>query len=405
MAGEPARNEDREVADVAVVGGGVVGAAAALGLGQLGFDVRLIEPRRPRPQPGALGVELRTLAVSPASRMLLEGLGAWRGLGEAPYRRMEVWEERGTRAMVFDATEAGRDELGWIVENGRLAEGLWAALETCPSVTVCESTLRDLELGADQADLVLDGGRLSARLVLAADGAESALRGLVGVGVRAWDVGHHALVTVARMAQPHGGVAYQRFLLDGPVALLPTAEAHLCSVIWSQSPGEAERRRALDEAALCKELGRAVQGRLGEVQALDRWVTFPLRQQLAASFNPEPRVLLLGDAARVVHPLAGLGANLGFEDVRAVLEQLGQPGAGAGSDPGAPGRWEAFDRRRSTRARLMLDVLLGLRRVYSLGDPLSQWVRNTGISWLDRAAPVKRQIMREAMGLGPVAAS
>lgn len=405
MAHDGAAAAGGRVADVAVVGGGVVGAAAALGLGQLGFDVHLIEPRRPQPQPGALGIELRTLAVSPASRTLLENLGAWQALGEAPYRRMEVWEERGTRAMVFDAAEAGRQELGWIVENGRLAQGLWSALDVCPSVTVRARALDGLELAPDQVRLGLDGEHLSARLVLAADGAESALRRLLDVAVRTWDVGHAALVTVARMARPHRGVALQRFLLDGPVALLPTADARLCSVIWSQSPEQAERRRGLDDDALAAELGRAVQERLGQVEALDQRVTFPLRQQLAASFNPHPRVLLLGDAARVVHPLAGLGANLGFEDVRAVLDELGSGSPVAGRDPGAAGRWQAFDRRRLTRARLMLDVLLGLRQVYARGDPVSQWIRNAGVAWLDRAAPVKRQIMREAMGLGPVAAS
>lgn len=385
--------------DVAVVGGGVIGAAAALGIGRLGLRVSLIEPQRPAPVAGSLGVELRTLAISPASRELLESCGAWQALSEAPYRRMEVWEELGTRAMTFDAADAGRSELGWIVGNGVLSEALWQRVSDAPEVRVHAAAVTGIHPGADGAQLELNGERLSARLVLAADGGGSPLRGLLNVPVRSWDVGHTALVSAARMAQPHGGVAYQRFLLDGPVALLPTAESHTCSVIWSQSPQRAEQRAGLDDAAFAAALGVAVQHRLGAVQAVDRRVTLPLRQQLAETFNPHPRVLLLGDAARVVHPLAGLGANLGLEDVRAVVDEL----AGSAGDPGAPGRWRAFDRRRGARARLMLEVLMGLRRVYARGDPVSQLLRNVGVSWLDRAAPVKRQIMREAMGLGPVA--
>jgi 2-polyprenylphenol 6-hydroxylase len=172
-------------------------------------------------------------------------------------------------------------------------------------------------------------------------------------------------------------------------------------VVWSQTPESAERRAALGDAAFCAELGRAVQGRLGNVEDVDRRILFPLWQQLAASFNPHPRVLLIGDAARVLHPLAGLGANVGFEDVRellAVLENL--PGAG---DLGAPGLWRAYDRRRMMRARLMLRLMDTLRQVYARGDPFSQWLRNLGIGWLNQAGPIKRQIMKEAMGLGPVA--
>ncbi len=205
-----------------------------------------------------------------------------------------------------------------------------------------------------------------------------------------------ALATVVRTARPHEGTAYQRFLLDGPVALLPSVHPRQSSVVWSQPPGEARRRRELTDDAFCIELERALQSRLGRVEAVDQRVSFPLQQQLADTFNPHPRVLLVGDAARVLHPMAGLGGNLGFEDVREVLAVMDPLGGGSG-------RGRPVASTGSAARGLMLRVMDTLRQVYSRGDPMSQWLRNLGVAWLDRASPLKRQIMMEAMGLGPVA--
>ncbi len=385
--------------DVAVVGGGMIGAAAALGLARQGRRVLLLEPRRPEVRRGLFGWELRTVALSPASRRLLEELGVWAGLPRAPYRRMEVWEERGTQAMIFDAAEVDRDELGWIVENGPATLALWDALAQRPEVTIAAAPVTGVAPGPEAATVALGDASVTAGLVVAADGAASPVREGLGVSLQTFDVGHMAVATAARFARAHEATAYQRFLIDGPLALLPGRDPRVCSVIWSQSPERARQRLALDAGDFAAALTRATQGRLGDVEAVDARVGFPLSQQLAASFAPHPRVLLVGDAARVLHPLAGQGANLGLEDVRDLLAVLDQAGGG---DPGAPGLWRAFDRQRTARARFMVGVMGALRRVYAQGDPVSQLLRNLGVRWLDRAAPVKRQIMQEAMGLGPV---
>lgn len=382
-----------------VVGGGMIGAAATLGLARQGHRVLLVEPRPPTVRRGAFDWELRTVALSPASRRFLETLGAWGEMPASPFRRMEVWEERGTRAMVFDAAEAGREELGWIVENGPVCVALWEALARQPAVTVVREPVLGITPGAAAVTVEVGETSISARLVVAADGAASPIRQQLGVAVETFDVGHVAVATVARFAGPHEATAYQRFLLGGPLALLPAPHPRVCSVIWSQSPEQARERLAMDDAGFAEALSRATQGRLGEVEAVDQRVGFPLGQQLAASFAPAPRVLLVGDAARVLHPLAGQGANLGLEDVREVLTLLERTGGG---DPGAAGLWRAYDRQRAARARLMIGAMDALRRVYALDDPLLQWLRNVGVGWLDRAGPVKRQIMQEAMGLGPV---
>ncbi len=172
-------------------------------------------------------------------------------------------------------------------------------------------------------------------------------------------------------------------------------------MVWSQPPGEAERRANQGDDAFCRELERCLGSRFGKVQAVDARIVFPLVQTLVSTFNPHQRVLLIGDAARVVHPLAGMGANIGFEDVRDLLAELA--GVGADQDPGVPGIWRRFARQRRLRSQMVLALMSGFRRAYAAGGPLANWVRNTGVAWLDRAEPLKTQIMREALGIGPLA--
>ena len=397
--------------DIAIVGGGLVGAAAGLGAAMRGWRVLLLDRAEPAWEPGRLGMDIRNVAVSPASRALLDELGVWQEQRAIAYSHMRVWEEQGTRSLEFDAADVQRHELGWIVENGPLVASLWKRLKAHDGITVRASDrLTGLEPGAEAVKLHLTNNRqqasadactVRARLVVAADGARSAVRQLLDVPVEAFDTGHHALATVIRTARPHGGTAFQRFLLDGPLALLPGMHPQQSSVVWSQPPESAERRAALAEEAFCQEIASASEHCLGAVEAVDHRLVFPLQQMLAASFNPAPRVLLIGDAGRVLHPLAGLGANLGFEDVRDLLNELGRLPPGA--DPGSTGVWLAFARRRRLRGRLMVDIMGGLRRVYASNDPLLQWVRNLGVGLVDSSALLKRQIIREALGLGPLA--
>ncbi len=389
--------------DLAVVGGGLIGAAAALGAARLGRRVVLLDRARPQYRAGRLGMDIRNVSLSPASRSLLESLGAWPAGRPAPFVGMRVWEEQGTERIEFNACEVGRCELGWIAENGPLLDALWQALEAHDKVTLeLGAGLEGIAESAAGLELSSANKTVEARLLVGADGARSAVRALSGVATATYPTGHHALVTVARAAQSHDGVALQRFLLDGPLALLPAPDPHLVSVVWSQAPAAAERRVRLGEDEFAAELGAAVEHQLGVIEAVDERFAFPLSQHLVASFNPAPRILLLGDAARALHPLAGLGANVGFEDVRdflALLKRL--PGA---AEPASPGIRNRFARQRRTRSLLMLGAMTALRQVYAEADPYLQWLRILGVSLSARSAPLKRQVIREALGLGPVAA-
>ncbi len=389
------------VSDVLVVGGGLVGAATALGAAAAGRKVVLVDRTRPRESPGRFGVDIRNVACAPASRSLLESLGIWGELRPAPYVRMRVWEERGTAELDFDAADAGRTELGWILENGPTVQALWRHLEGEANVDIVVGKLDGIDVQGDGVRLGVDGRCLESRLLIGVDGARSEVRERLGVAVRTLATGQQALATVVRTEAGHQGVAYQRFLLDGPLALLPSREPNLSSVVWSQSPEAALRRQNLDEAAFCAELAMALEGRLGGIEAADDRLTFPLSQHVVADFNPAPRVLLIGDAARVLHPLAGLGANVGFEDTRDLLAILGRLPRDA--DPGTPGIWRAFARRRGVRAGMMVAAMSAFRQGYAGSGPLQTWVRNRAIGWVQNTPLVKQQIIREALGLGPVA--
>lgn len=385
--------------EIAVVGGGLIGAVAALGIAVQGRRVALVEQAAPAIAPGRFGHDLRNIAAAPATRRLLEDVGVWSRLVPVPYRAMRVWDARGTGTLVFDAAELDREALGWMLENGPTQVAVWDALRTHPNVVLrVGEPVTEVRAAADRVTLELGAARLDAALLIGADGARSRVRAALGVAADTQETGHAALATVVRTSAPHAGVAYQCFLEDGPLALLPGPEPDLASVVWSQPPAAAARRQALPEPAFCAEVARCMDACLGTIRASDERVVFPLQQMLAASFHPHPRVLLIGDAAHVLHPLAGLGANLGFEDVRALLEVLARLPLAA--DSAAPGIWRAFARRRRTRAALMVQVMAGLQRLYAATGPLGQLLRNTGVDWFNRSGPLKRQIMAEAMGLG-----
>jgi 2-octaprenylphenol hydroxylase len=389
--------------DVLVVGGGLVGATAALAIAGTGVTVGVVDRMRPVPNPGGFGMDIRNIACSPASRDLLADVGVWPDLLVTPYSRMEVWEDRGTAALEFSAADMDRRELGWILENTPAVLALWARMERHPRIDIRLGEVTGLGLEEDRVMVDLENETLTARLVVGVDGARSVVRQLVNAGTEELATGQQALATIVRTEKAHGGVALQRFLLDGPLALLPSREPCAASVVWSQSPAEADRRMSLTEDAFCAEIETAIEARLGPVLDVDRRFVFPLTQHVVRDFNPERRVLLIGDAARVLHPLAGLGANVGFEDVRDLLAVLHRLPAGA--DPGRSGLWRAFARKRRLRAQLMVAAMAGFRHAYADGTPALTWLRNEAVNWINTTATVKRQIIREALGLGPIASA
>jgi ubiquinone biosynthesis UbiH/UbiF/VisC/COQ6 family hydroxylase len=386
--------------DAIVAGAGLVGAAAALALGAGGASVLLLDRKAPERSRGQLGFDLRTVALNPASSALLRRLGVdVEALGE-PFSHMYVWEEHGTRHIEFHAADVGRATLGHIVEVSAATVALWAALDRAPRVT------RETGREVTAAVAVAGGVRLrwgdepiAARLLVAADGGHSTIRDLLGERAERFETGQAAIVSVVETTNAHGGTAWQRFLHEGPIALLPLRARdgrNFCSLVWSQPVAHAAARMQLDDATFAAEVARATESKLGAILLVDRRVSFPLTQQLADRFAPVSGVLLVGDAARVLHPLAGQGVNLGFEDVAELGAVLERAGKEALADRGL---WQGWARRRRVRAEIMVRAMDAFRRVYAVNDPTVQWLRNVGVDFVNRTPLIKTQLMKEALGL------
>ena len=386
--------------EVLVAGGGLIGASAALALSRRGLNVVLVDRGEPPVTRGRLGFDVRTVALNPASVALLTELDVWPAFAACPFVSVYVCEERGTRHIEFLASEVDRTELGWIVEVSPSVAALWSALKRQSNLTIVSGSIDSVAASADAVRLQAGDTKLTAQLLIAADGANSSIRTQFGVDTGRFETHQSAIATVVELERDHGGMAWQCFLRDGPLALLPLPARDgrfFSSVVWSQADATAQQLMGLDDDAFAARLGRSIDARFGAVRAVDKRHCFPLEQLVASSFQPAPRVLLVGDAARVLHPLAGQGVNLGFEDVTEVLRVAVQvPSADLGDDE----LWRGFARRRRLRADVMVRAMDAFAMAYRLTDPGLNWLRNVAVDLLNAAPPLKRQLIREALGFG-----
>lgn len=388
----------RGLRDAVVVGGGVVGAACALALAELDLDVALVEAREP-PRWEAAQRDLRVYAFAPDNAALLDAFGVWESVRESriePYRRMRVWDAAGGGELDIDADALGRRELGWIVEHGLLVDRLWSALPAAGVEVLCPAKVESLAQDERGVRLGLDSGRtLEARIAIAADGGDSAVRTLAGIDVDAHDHAQRGVVAYVETALPHASTAWQRFLPGGPLAFLPCGDG-LSSIVWSLPNDEAARVLALDDAAFGEELTDAFETRLGAVRVASKRAAFPLRRQLASS-QREGRVLLAGDAAHVVHPLAGQGVNLGLRDVSALRESIANAQSrGVAWD--SPSRLQRWARQRKSENALAAHAFDAINRIYSSDGMLPTLLRGHALGLAGRLPPISRALWRHAAG-------
>jgi 2-octaprenylphenol hydroxylase len=380
--------------DLIVVGGGPVGAALARAV--RGLSVALVgEAPRAAPPP-ADELDSRVYALSPGNVAFLRAIGAWDALDPArltAVHAMSIHGDDGRAHLEFDALDAGASELAWIVEDQALQRALWSDMRGIDvlAAAACERLVVDGPLATLR---LADGRRADARLAIGADGAQSFVRRAAGIGARETDYGQAALVANFHCRLPHRNTARQWFEPGGSVLALLPLPGDQVSMVWSLPADEARRLGALEPQALARAAAEASQRALGELAPASPPRSYPLRR-LAARSLVAPRVALVGDAAHVIHPLAGQGLNLGLQDARALAETLAQ--REPGRDPGELRLLRRYERARAEPVLAMDGVVHGLFRLYHAPGTLAARARNAGLNLTDRLPVLKNVLMRRAM--------
>jgi 2-octaprenyl-3-methyl-6-methoxy-1,4-benzoquinol hydroxylase len=390
----------KENFDVVIVGGGMVGAAVACCLGGTALKVAVIEATPPQAFSADQPHDLRVSALSIASKNILETVGAWAGVANrrlCPFRRMRVWETAGNTEFCSDDIKC--PELGYIVENRVTQLALLERLQDFANVELlCPATIKKIGYSIGKpAELELDDGRtLSATLLVAADGGQSRVRQTVGLGVTSWDYNQHALVIYIETDYGQQDITWQRFVPSGPQAFLPLT-GHYGSIVWYNSPDEVARLKALPNDGLLRELTETFPECLGKVNAVLGTASFPLKRQHAQTYV-KPGVVLVGDAAHMINPLAGQGVNIGLLDAAAlgeVLVEASKQGRGLG-DLAVLRRYEKMRRNENLKMMTIMDMFY---RVFSNQILPVKFLRNLGLGLAGRILPAKNKVMRSAMGL------
>jgi 2-polyprenylphenol 6-hydroxylase len=383
--------------DSIIVGGGLVGLSLARALAGSGLTLALVDGSRP-PAPVADGWDARVYAISPASEAFLRTLGAWPEHTErlAPITQMRVFGDRAGSDLTFSAYETQVARLATIVESSALAAALHRVLQGQPDLALFgPARCASVDWGSDQAELRLDSGEtLRAKLLVAADGADSWLRAQAGVQIEETGYGQTAVVANFSIERPHRDTAFQWFRTDGVLALLPLPGAR-ASMVWSAQQDLADRLLSLDAAALAAEVSAASRDVLGRLTVISASSAFPLRL-IRVSRLVAPRLALVGDAAHNFHPLAGQGVNLGFKDARelaAVLRARGQQ-----QDVGSIPLLRRYERARREDILAMTAVTHGLQRLFNNSVAPLAWLRNLGLDLTDRLAPIKALLVKHALG-------
>ncbi|WP_175041042.1 UbiH/UbiF family hydroxylase [Burkholderia contaminans] len=382
--------------DVAVVGGGLVGKTAALALTQSGYKTALLaQPATPRP--ADLAFDTRVYALSSSSQALLERLRVWQALDHsrlAPVFDMRVYGDAHAE-LHFSAYQASVPQLAWIAESSLVEASLDAALRFQPNLTWFDARAQGFDVRDDAAVLTLSSGQvLEADLVVGADGAHSWVRSQMGAKVERRDYRQTGVVANFKASLPHRETAYQWFHEGEIVALLPLPDGHV-SLVWSAHTAHADELLALDPAQLAAEVERVSHGQVGTLDCVTPAAGFPLALQTVDKLIT-PRVALVGDAAHLIHPLAGQGMNLGLRDVAALADAIA--GKESFRNLGDTVLLRRYERSRREDIRALMVATDGLQRLFAVPGSLAKAVRNAGMAFVGAQPLVKRWLVSAALG-------
>ncbi|HTY49315.1 MAG TPA: FAD-dependent monooxygenase [Steroidobacteraceae bacterium] len=386
--------------DVLIVGGGPVGACTAALLARAGLGVAVLEESPATCPPDDAAPDLRVSAFSRASERILASCGAWERIRPraSPYERMRIWHgsvaAAGSGVLVFDAADAGEPNLGYIIENRRVTAALLESV-TAAGGSIVRAAFCAATVGEGAVQVSTSAGALRARLLVGADGAQSAVRAAIGLSAGIAGYGQQAIVARVATERVHQATAWQRFLGAGTLAFLPLADGS-SSIVWSVPEEQARELLAAQSGAFEQQLQDAFGNALGMVRLLSQRLAFPL-QRLAVPSYTAARCALAGDAAHVVHPLAGQGMNLGLLDAAALAELVGRAAAGR-EDPGAPRVLRAYERWRKSENLAMQLAIDACNRFLAHDAGVLSLIARRALPWVNRSLPLKRLFMAQASG-------
>ncbi|MDT7950649.1 MAG: UbiH/UbiF/VisC/COQ6 family ubiquinone biosynthesis hydroxylase [Acetobacteraceae bacterium] len=398
--------------DVCVVGAGPVGGTLACRLAEGGARVAVID-RADLPPMEHPDFDGRAYAVAAGSRRLLEAAGVWAKLPlpVCPIEDIRVSDGKVGRPasrlhLHFDHRAAGDEPFGWMVEARSVRVALNAHLRALPALQVHAPAEAQVTRDAEGATVTVAGGpSFRCKLVVAAEGRQSPLRQQAGIAITSVPYKQRGLVAAIGHERPHGNVALEHFLPAGPFAQLPMVgmegAPHVSAIVWTEEATLADRLYTTSDAVFAREVTRRLGSHLGAVRPVGRRWCYPLSAMHAQRYV-DTRLVLVGDAAHGIHPIAGQGLNLGFRDVIALSELVLQA-VRAGGDVGAPALLAEYQRQRRGANLLMLGATDALDRLFSTDNPLVRGVRDLGIAGVQRLPALKRMFVRQAMGAGTLA--
>ena len=393
------RSKRKTEMDLIIIGGGMVGLTLACALKDTGLKIIVVERAEAEPRM-SLERDCRVSAIVAGTVAALEGIGVWPLVKDraGPIDSMRIWDDQRFGSIRFEAEEAGLEALGYIVENSVLSSAMLEVVHASKNIEwCCPASVESVQWKASCVEVALDDGRLfTTPLVVGADGGRSWLRSQAGIPAWSHRFEQQGIVATIQPQFPHRNCAYQRFLPTGPLAILPLTDG-LCSIVWSAQDAEAERLMALDDGAFLVELQAAFGPVLGALEATGERAAFPLRSQLSRHVV-RPRMALIGDAAHQIHPLAGLGVNLGIRDAMVLAQEI----ADARRFKEDYGSLDVLNRFMHSRMPDILGVMGGMEVFHYLFThdiPGLALLRDAGMRVVGNSGSVKRMLMRRAMGL------
>jgi len=386
--------------DIVIVGGGMVGLAAAIALADLPIKIAIVENKKPDFAWENDAYDLRVSAINPATLQMLINFDVWKNIIServSAYNKMYVWVDN--THLDFTAASVNRPELGFIIENRVLRKALWKKVAQQANVELlCPTILTAIEITSIAAQLTMENNKkITTNLVIGADGVNSWLREQLKLPLKTHDYYHHALVTTVRTENSHQHTAWQHFLPRGPLAFLPLNDERHCSIVWSTSPKQAEQLQQGDEDAFNKAITTAFSRKLGNVSVQAPRITFPLTMQHLKNYIA-PRTVFIGDAAHRIHPLAGQGVNLGFMDALCLAENI-KYALTKQKDITNLAILQRYQRERKYYNSKMLILMDILKNSFATSHKTLAQLRNFSIEQINQHTFIKRFLTEQAFSI------